>query len=152
MLHLKETIMEKNALEIVKEMTQKIKLATEAMSTITEKRYQYSKDETETIFNNVFKAVEEFVAKDGKEDSYEKLLNSLSDRFKVSSTGGDISRQVDNLSDAETLFEKQPEFQELLDTAKDVIEFITDKAEKVEGIAIKKATSETVPEEPETAE
>ena len=140
--------MEKNSLDVIKEMTQKIKLATEAMSTITEKRYQYSKDEVETIFNNVFKAVEEFVAKDAQEDSYEKLLNSLSDRFKVSSTGGDISRQVDNLSDAETLYEKQPEFQEMLDNAKDVIEFINDKAEKVEGIAVKKATSENVPEEP----
>lgn len=137
----------KNALEIVKEMTQKIKLATESLLTITEKRYQYSKDECETIFNNVFKAVDEYVAKAKDETAYETLLNSLSDRFKISTTGGDISRQVDNLSTAEELYEKQTEYQELLDTAKDVIEFITDKAEKIEGIAIKKATSEEVPSE-----
>jgi len=138
----------KNALEIVKEMTQKIKLATESLLTITEKRYQYTKDECETIFTNVFNAVDEYVAKAKDETAYEALLNALSDHFKIGQTGGDISRQVDKLSTAEELYQKQTEFQELLDTAKDVVEFINEKAEKIEGIAIKKATSETIPEEP----
>jgi len=134
----------KNSLDVIKEMTQKIKLATESLLTITEKRYQYSKEECETIFTNIFNAVDEYVAKDKGEDAYEKLLNALSDRFKIGTTGGDISRQVDNLATAEELYEKQTEFQEMLDSAKDVVEFINDKAEKLEGIAVKKATSEPV--------
>ena len=129
----------KSSLQIIKEMTYKINNALNNLTMLNEKRYEYTQNECTTIFDNVFKAVDEYVNKDKSEDAYERLLISLSDRFKVSSTGGDISRQVDQLSSAEFLFEHQTQFQELLDSAKDVIEFIGDKCEKIEGISIKNA-------------
>ena len=144
---------DKTALEIVKEMTAKIKSATTGTVAINEKRYQYSKDECENIFNNIYKAVEEYTSKDPSDGAYETLLNSLSDRFKVSPTGGNISIQVDSLSDANALFENQVKFQDLLDNAKDIVIFITDKAEKIPGTKIASATPEkeveTKPEEKE---
>lgn len=134
----------KTTLDVIREMTQRIRESN--TTSITEKRYQYSKDECETIFNNIFNAVEEYTKKNTDADAYESLLNSISDRFKVSPTGGDISRQVDSMSSAEDLYNNQPKFQEMLDSAKDIAEFIRDKAEKLEGISINKATAETVPE------
>ena len=144
----------KNALEIVREMTAKIKTATSGKVAINEKRYQYSKDECENIFNNVYKAIEEYTTKDPSEGAYETLLNSLYDRFKVSPTGGNVSIQVDSLSDANALFENQVKFQDLLDNAKDIVIFITDKAGKIPGTKIVSATPEkeieTKPEEKES--
>lgn len=133
---------DKNVLEIIKEMTKKIKDTTNGLVAITEKRYQYSKDECEVIFNNIYGAVEEYVNKDKNEDSYEKLLIALSDRFKVSPTGGNISRQIDELSTADFLFANQSRFQELLDNAKDIVVFIEGKADTIPGTSIKKISGE----------
>lgn len=132
----------KTTLDVIREMTQRIRESN--TTSITEKRYQYSKDECETIFNNIFNAVEEYTKKNTDADAYESLLNSISDRFKVSPTGGDISRQVDSMSSAEDLYNNQPKFQEMLDSAKDIAEFIRDKAEKLEGISINKASAEHI--------
>jgi hypothetical protein len=144
---------DKNALSIIKEMTSKIKSATNNKVAITEKRYQYSKDECKTIFNNVYKAVQDYTDKDKSEDGYEKLLNSLSDRFKVSTTGGSVSRQVDSLSSADNLHYNQTNFQELLDNAKDVIIFIEYKTDKLPGTKISNiGNKEQELEEPNTDE
>lgn len=142
--------MKNTTLNLIREMTKRIKEATDS-EPITEKRYQYSKDECQTIFDNVFKAVEEYTTKSSDESAYESLLNSLADRFKTGSTGGNISKQVDSLSSADFLFEHQTQFQELLDSAKDVIEFINNKTDKLEGTSIKAASSEKI-ETPKTEE
>lgn len=142
--------MKTTTLDLIREMTKRIREATDSVP-ITEKRYQYSKDECQVIFDNIFKAVEEYTTKNGDEAAYESLLNSLSDRFKIGATGGNISKQVDSLSSADFLYEHQTQFQEMLDNAKDVIEFINDKTDKLEGTSIKRGTSEKI-EAPETVE
>lgn len=142
--------MKNTTLNLIREMTKRIREATDT-EPITEKRYQYSKDECQTIFDNIFRAVEEFTTKSGDENAYESLLNSLADRFKTGSTGGNISKQVDTLTDANELYEKQTQYQEMLDSAKDVIEFINSKTDKLEGTSIKQASSEKI-ETPENTE
>lgn len=131
--------MDKCALDVIKEMTQKIKSSL-GKTTVTEKHYTYSNDEIKTIFNNIFKSIEEYTTKNPEEGAYESLLNSISDRFKTSTLGGDISRQVDNLSTDEDLFAKQPEFQEMLDNAKDLTTFIREKTEKSTGTGVPTTT------------
>ena len=142
---------DKTTLEIIKEMTEKIKKSMCNLTPITEKRYQYSKEECETIFNNVFNAVKQYTEKDPEKDAYEKLLISVSDRFKVSSTGGNVSRQVDALTNMEDLYNNQTKFQELLDNAKDLVIFIEDKTNKLPGANIVKTSNEkeVAPEETE---
>lgn len=143
---MRNTFMEKNSLEIIKEMTNKIRQKTESLYAITERRYQYTKDECINIFNNVFNAINEYVENNKKEDAYALLLDALSDRFKISPQGGDISAQVDKLSSGEELFEKQTEFQDVLDNAKDIVEFINNKSEKYKGDDSSDKTLEEVPE------
>lgn len=139
--------MNKCALDVIKEMTEKIKNSL-GKTTVTEKRYTYSNDEVKTIFTNIFNSIEEYTTKNPEEGAYETLLNSISDRFKTSTLGGDISRQVDRLSSAEDLFNKQPEFQEMLDNAKDLVTFIREKTEKSTGTGVP-TTTEVVTKVPD---